>query len=72
VQARLETLRLLQARMLTITRLTDLLNQPNLRRSTAVLIEDLLAHELSEMRAFGDPGRPYSRMCAQLIASFMA
>ena len=72
VYARLEVLRLLQARMFTISRLVRVLDKrKKLTMPLAVIIEDLVAYEMAELNAFSHHSRPYSQMCAQMIDEFM-
>ena len=69
VQSRLEVLRLLQAHFSTVTHLAKALESTtdeNLRQC----IDDLIAHEMAEIKKFEKPDRPYSLMCLQKIAEF--
>jgi len=72
VEARLEVLRLVQSRIVTINRLVAMLERPTLGTSLKNLVEDLIAHEMAELRRFREPRRPYSRMCHEMIDAFEA
>jgi uncharacterized protein (TIGR02646 family) len=68
---RLEVLLLVQGRMFTIQRLTQILDEepsPTARD----LIEDLLSHELAQLDRFRDRTRPYTLMCTQVIERFLS
>lgn len=70
VDERLHLLRLMQQRMYTIQVLIDVFDRAT--GNDAILLEDLIAHEMTELRAFADPKRPYSAMARYFVNDFAA
>jgi hypothetical protein len=68
VDERLALLRLMQQRMRTIEVLIDVFDRAAGR--DAIILEDLIAHEMTELRAFANPERPYSALARQFVDAF--
>jgi len=71
VQDRKEVLLLIQQRMYTVLRLTQML-EGRIRKEHRDVIEDLLLHEMESLVKFGDDDHPYSAMASRMIDEFIA
>jgi uncharacterized protein (TIGR02646 family) len=72
VEERRLVLMILKQRMATIDRLATLLIRDDLHPILRRLIADLITHEITELRRFGEPARPFSAMARQFIDAYVA
>ncbi len=70
VEERLQLLRLLQRRTGMIESLMTIIDRPEMPETIGTLIEDLITHEMDELRKTCDPERPFSLMARQFIDKF--
>lgn len=70
VEERRRLLRLIEQRIATIEQLMRILDDP--RGISEIVVEDLIAHELAELRACTRPERPFSLMARQQLDAFLA
>lgn len=70
VEERLQLLRLLQRRTGMIESLMTIVDAPAVPETIRTLVEDLITHEMDELRKTCEPGRPFSLMAKKFIDDF--
>ncbi|HVS33459.1 MAG TPA: retron system putative HNH endonuclease [Thermoanaerobaculia bacterium] len=70
VEERLQLLRLLQRRAGMIESLMTIVDREDVPETIRTLVEDLITHEMDELRKTCEPGRPFSLMARQFIDDF--
>lgn len=70
VEERLQLLRLLQRRTGMIESLMTIIDRPDVPEPIRMLVEDLITHEMDELRKTYEPGRPFSLMAKNFVEDF--
>ena len=70
VEERLQLMRLLQRRTGMIESLMTIVDAPNVPETIRTLVEDLITHEMDELRKTSEPGRPFSLMARKYVDDF--